>query len=144
MQLENVQNWPKNDQNWPKNVENQANWPKNIQKVRKLLQNSYSGQKPWDFPLKSYCWSPNLLGSSFPASDTISTSVQWDQCSPDNSASHYSDQNMMKLINLATWVVLDYPEEVPPLIFFFEISILCDKEKKLRELRQLPKGNWGI
>ena len=48
---------------------------KNIQNVRKLLENSYSGQKPWDLPLKSYCWSPNLLGSSFPASHTISTSA---------------------------------------------------------------------
>ena len=41
----------------------------------KLLQNFYSGQKPWDFPLKSDCWSQNLLGSSFPASHTISTSA---------------------------------------------------------------------
>ena len=41
---------------------------------KKLLQNSYSGQKTQDFPLKSYCCSPNLLGSSFPASHTISTS----------------------------------------------------------------------
>ena len=62
-------------QNWPKNVENQANWSKNIKKVRRLLQNSYSGQKSSDFPLKSYCWFPNLLGRSFPASHTISTSV---------------------------------------------------------------------
>ena len=67
MRLENVQNSPKNNQNGPKNVENQANWPKNIQKVRKLLQNFFSGQKPWDFTLKSYCW-------SFPASHTIFTS----------------------------------------------------------------------
>ena len=49
MRLENVQNLPKNDQNGPRNVENQANWPKNIQKERKLLQNSYLGQKTRDF-----------------------------------------------------------------------------------------------
>ena len=69
---------PKNDQNLPKNVENQQNWPKIIQKMRNLQQNSYSGQKPRDFPLKSYCWSQNLLGSSFPASDTICTSGPWE------------------------------------------------------------------
>lgn len=74
MRLENVQNWPKNEQNWPKNVENQANCPQNIQKVRKLLQNSYSGQKTRDFPLKSYCWSPNLLGTSCLGAATISSS----------------------------------------------------------------------
>ena len=78
MRLEHVQNLPKNDQNRPKNVENQQNWPKIIQKMRNLQQNSYSGQKPRDFPLKSYCWSPNLLGSSFPASDTICTSGSWE------------------------------------------------------------------
>ena len=50
--------------------------PQNIQKVRKLLQNSYSGQKTRDFPLKSYCWSPILLGSSFPASHTICPSAK--------------------------------------------------------------------
>ena len=68
--------WVENVQICPKITKNYENWPKNIQKVCKLLQNSYLGQKPWDFPLKSYCWSPNLLGSSFLASDTISTSVQ--------------------------------------------------------------------
>ena len=41
--------------------------------MHKLLQNSYSGRKTRDFPLKSNCWSPNLLESSFPASDIIST-----------------------------------------------------------------------
>ena len=77
MWLENVQKGPKNDQNQPKNVENQANWPKNIQKFcNKLLQNSYLGQKTRDFNLNSYCWSPNLMGSSFLASHTICTSVE--------------------------------------------------------------------
>ena len=53
--------------------------------------------------------------------------VQWDQCSPGNSASHYSGQSIMKLDFLATWVVLDFPKEVPKIILFSEISILCDK-----------------
>ena len=53
--------------------------------------------------------------------------IQWDQCSPGNSASHYSDQSMMKLDFLATSVVLDFPKEVPKIFFFLEISILCDK-----------------
>ena len=53
--------------------------------------------------------------------------VQWDQCSPGNSASHYSDQSMMKLDFLATWVVLDFSKEVPKIFLFSEISILCDK-----------------
>ena len=48
---------------------------RNNQKVRTLLQNSFSGQKTGDFPLKSFFWSPNLLGSSFPASHTICTSA---------------------------------------------------------------------
>ena len=39
--------------------------------------------------------------------------VQWDQSSPGNSASHYSDQSMINLIFLAAWVVLDFSKEVP-------------------------------
>ena len=76
MWLENVQSQSKNNQNQPKNVENQANWPKNIQKVHNLLQYSNLGQKMRDFRLNSYCWSPNLMGSSFLASHTICTSVE--------------------------------------------------------------------
>ena len=59
MQLENVQNWPKN-------VEIHANWPKNMQKVCKLLQKSYSWQKAQDLHSKFYCLSSNLLGISVP------------------------------------------------------------------------------
>ena len=76
MQLENVQNWSKNDQNLPKNVKNQANWPKNFQKVRKLLQNFYSQQKARDMPSKSYCWSQNLMGTSCLGANTIFTSAK--------------------------------------------------------------------
>ena len=75
MRLENVQNWPEYDQNPPKNVENQANWSQNIQKLCKLLQNSYSGKRERGRPLKSYCWSPNLLGSSCLAAATICSSA---------------------------------------------------------------------
>ena len=68
--------WPKLTQRWPKLTPKywkSGKLTQNIQKVCKLLQNSYSRQKPWDFPLKTYCWSPNLLRISFPASNTIST-----------------------------------------------------------------------
>ena len=40
--------------------------------MRKLLQNSDSGQKAQDLTSKSYCWFPNLLGSSCLAAATIS------------------------------------------------------------------------
>ena len=44
-----------------------------------------------------------------------------------SSASHYSDQSMIKLDFSAAWVVLDFSKEVPKIFFFLEISILCDK-----------------
>ena len=57
---------------------------------------------------------------------TFKSEVQWDQSSPGNSASHYSDQSWIKLDFSAAWVVLDFSKEVPE-IFFQEILILCDK-----------------
>ena len=44
--------------------------------MHNLLQYSSLGQKTRDFNLNSYCWSPNLMGSSFLASHTICTSVE--------------------------------------------------------------------
>ena len=44
-----------------------------------------------------------------------------------SSASHYSDQSMIKLDFLDKWLVLDFPKEVPNILFFLEISILCDE-----------------
>ena len=53
--------------------------------------------------------------------------VQWDQSSPGNSASHYSDESIIKLDFLAALVVLNFPKEVPKIFFILEILILCDK-----------------
>ena len=47
------------------------------QKVCELLQNSYSGQKAQDLPSKSYCWSPNLLGSSSDLEIILGFPVSW-------------------------------------------------------------------
>ena len=58
---------------------------------------------------------------------STSIELQWDQSSPGNSASHYSDQSMIKLDFSAAWVVLDFSKEVPEIFFFLEILILCDK-----------------
>ena len=48
-------------------------------------------------------------------------------CSPGSSASHYSDQSLIKLDFSAAWVILDFSKEVPEIFFFLEILILCDK-----------------
>ena len=64
---------PKMTKICPKVLRIRQYWPKNIPKVRKLMQKSYSRQKVRDFPSKSYCWSPNLLGTPCPGAATISS-----------------------------------------------------------------------
>ena len=43
--------------------------------------------------------------------------VQWNQSSPGNLASHYSDQSMIKWDSLAASVVLDFPRKCPKYFF---------------------------
>ena len=62
MRVANVQNLPKNDQNRPKN----------IQKITVKFQ---LRTKTAELPLKSYCWSPNLLGTSYPAAEQFAPLV---------------------------------------------------------------------
>ena len=48
----------------------------------------------------------NVFYSRLSYGSCLSNETQWDQSSPGNSASHYSDQSMTKLNILTAWVVL--------------------------------------
>ena len=62
MQLENVQNCPKNDQNRPQNVENLTNWPTNIPKVCKVTVKFLLRTKTTGLPLKILLLVPKPTG----------------------------------------------------------------------------------
>ena len=53
--------------------------------------------------------------------------LQWDQSSPGNSASHYSDQSIITLDFLAAWVVLNFPKEVHKMFFLFKSQFCVTK-----------------
>ena len=80
---------------------------------------------------KVFCKGPLL-------SSTGNKVLQWDQCSPNNSASHYSNQNIVLFGCMSSRGLCQ--GSAPSIFFFFEISILCDKEKEIVGTSPAAKG----
>ena len=64
--------------------------------------------------------------------------LQWDQCSPNNSASRYSNQNIVLFGCMSSRELCQ--GSAPSIFFFFKISILCDKEKEIVGTSPAAKG----
>ena len=71
-------------------------------------------------------------------SSTGNKVLQWDQCSANNSASHYSNQNIVLFGCMSSRELCQ--GSAPSIFFFFEISNLCDKEKDIVGSSPAAKG----